>query len=295
MSNWKDKVVITCAITGALANRKQAEGIPYRPEEYGEEAKRAYDAGAAVVHVHAREEDGTPSMRPEMYRRERDEIRKRSPIILNFSTGAIGIPPEQRIAHIRELQPDIGALNMGSVNYLKYSENRKSFVWDFTFQNNMNEVTFFLTEMNKAGVKPECECFDTGHVVNSHHLIHMGILKAPPDYSLILGSGGIAPEPEDLMHIVRKLPPGATWKTIPVSHATWRLTAQAIVMGGNIRVGFEDNFYLPNGNKARSNGELVEAAANLARVIGREVASVDEARQILGLPARSASSAASAA
>lgn len=123
----------------------------------------------------------------------------------------------------------------------------------------------------------------------------MGILKAPPDYSLILGSGGIAPEPEDLMHIVRKLPPGATWKTIPVSHATWRLTAQAIVMGGNIRVGFEDNFYLPNGNKARSNGELVEAAANLARVIGREVASVDEARQILGLPARSASSAASAA
>ncbi|MBI2058459.1 MAG: 3-keto-5-aminohexanoate cleavage protein [Nitrospirae bacterium] len=283
---FEDKVVITCAMTGALANRKQAEGIPYTPKEYGEEAKRVYDAGGAVVHIHAREEDGTPSLRPEMYRREREEILARCPLIINFSTGAIGVPPEDRIAHIQNIRPDIGALNMGSVNYLKYSAKRKQFVWDFTFQNNMSEIIFFVNEMNKVGVKPECECFDTGHVNNSHHLIEMGVLKAPPDYSLILGSGGTAAEPEDLLHIIRKLPVGATWKTIPVSHATWRLTATALVVGGNIRVGFEDNFYLPDGKMARSNGELVEAAVKMVRMVGREVATVDEARQILGLRPR---------
>lgn len=292
---FEDKVIITCALTGALANRKQCENIPYTPQEYGEEAMRAYDAGASVVHIHAREEDGTPSFRPEMYRREREEILKQRPIIINFSTGAIGIPPGERIAHIREIRPDIGALNMGSVNYLKYSEKRKNFIWDFTFQNNMSEIMFFLDEMNKAGVKPECECFDVGHVANSHHLINMGILKAPPDYSLILGSGGTPAGVDDLLHIVGKLPVGATWKTIPVSHATWRLTATALAIGGNIRVGYEDNFYLPDGKMARSNGELVDAAAKMARMVGREVATADEARQALGLTARNGASAKSAA
>ncbi|MFN2613800.1 MAG: 3-keto-5-aminohexanoate cleavage protein, partial [Actinomycetota bacterium] len=191
----KDKAVVTVALSGVAANRTQCPYIPYTPEEYGQEARRAADFGCTMVHIHAREPDGTPTHRVGAYKDIRDAILSLTPdMLINFSTGSVGIPVEERIAHIRELKPDIGALNMGSMNYAKYSEKRKSMVFDMVFQNPFSDIMKFLATMNEVGVKPEMECFDSGHIGNVFPLIDMGILKPHFHFSLILGVlGGALP------------------------------------------------------------------------------------------------------
>ena len=279
-----NKVVVTCALTGALATRDQCPYIPYTPEEIGEEARRAREAGAAVVHIHGRERDGTPSVRVEMYREILHEVRARSDIVVNFSTGAVGIPMEDRVAHIRELKPEIGALNMGSMNYAIYSSRKKTFYWDLVFANPFKDIVYLLEVMNEAGVRPELECFDTGHIGNTAPLVDMGLLRPPLQFSLIMGVlGGIPASTRNLVHQVGSLPPDSIWEVIGVSLDQWSLAAAAATMGGNVRVGFEDNFYLEEGQMARSNGELVEKAVHLCRDLGREVASPAEARNLLRL------------
>jgi 3-keto-5-aminohexanoate cleavage enzyme len=279
-----DKVVVTCALTGALANRDQCPHIPYTPEEIGEEARRAREAGAAVVHIHGRERDGAPSVRVEVYREILEAVRARSDIVVNFSTGAVGIPMEDRVAHIRELKPEIGALNMGSMNYAIYSSRKKTFYWDLVFANPFKDIVYLLEVMNEAGVRPELECFDTGHIGNTVPLVDMGLLRPPLQFSLIMGVlGGIPATTRNLLHQVGSLPSGSIWEVIGVSLEQWALIAAAITMGGNVRVGFEDNFYLEEGRMARSNGELVEKAVRLCRDLGREAASPAEARQLLRL------------
>lgn len=281
-----DKVVITCALTGVAANRKQCPAIPYTADEMGEEALRAYEAGASVVHVHAREDDGRPSHRVERYREIAQAIGARCPILLNFSTGAVDIPADQRVAHIAELKPDIGALNMGSMNYAKYSEERREFVFDHVFANPFKDIRMFLETMVRAGVKPELECFDTGHVRNAEPLRHLGLLEDPIQYSLILGVlGGAPPTAEALAFMASLLPERATWEVIGIGQHQWKLLAAALSLGGNVRVGLEDNFYLSPGEMARSNGDLVAKAARMARDVGREPATVDEARAHLSLRA----------
>ncbi len=281
------KVVITAALTGVAANRAQCPAIPYTPVEIAEEARRAFEAGATVAHIHAREDDGAPSFRKERYAEILAEVKARSPIAINFSTGAIGVPLEDRIAHIRESKPEIGALNMGSMNYAKFSPKRKEFIFDFVFQNPFSDIVTFLTAMNGAGVKPELECFDLGHIGNTAPLIDMGLLRPPLQFSLIMGVlGGVPPTTRNLCAMVENLPEGAQWETIGISHAQWRLLAAALTMGGNIRVGLEDNFYLPSGEMAKSNGDLAAAGAKLVRELGREVAGVDETRELLALGPR---------
>ncbi len=281
----EDRVVITAALTGVAANRAQCPAIPYTPAEIAEEARRAYEAGAAVVHIHAREDDGGPSFRKERYAEIQAECRARAPgLLLNFSTGAIGIPMEERVAHIRHLRPEIGALNMGSMNYAKFSSKRKEFVFDFVFQNPFRDIVYLLEQMRAGGVRPELECFDLGHIGNTAPLVEMGLLAPPLQFSLILGVlGGAPPTTRNLVAMVENLPPGAIWEAIGISHVQWRLLAAALTMGGNIRVGLEDNFYLPSGEMARSNGDLVAAAARLARDLGREPAQGAEAREVLRL------------
>ncbi len=280
----RDRVILTAALTGVAANRKQCPAIPYTPVEIAEEARRAYEAGAAVVHIHAREDDGSPSHRVEVYRAIMEETRRRCPVILNFSTGAVGIPATERVAHIAELRPEIGALNMGSMNYAKYSPEKKAFHFDHVFANPFADIAMFVGAMNEAGVKPELECFDAGHVHNAEPLVDMGLLRPPLQFSLILGVlGGIAPTTRSLVHMASLLPPDSTWEVIGISHHQWRLLAAALSMGGNIRVGLEDNFYVREGVMARSNAELVEKAVRMAEDVGRTVASVDEARVMLGL------------
>jgi len=277
-------VVITAALTGVLATREQCPAIPYTPKEIAEEAKRSADAGASIVHIHARTPEGAPDWSVETFGEILSEVRARTDVIVNFSTGAVGVPAEDRIAHIRELKPDIGALNMGSMNYAIYSSKKKAFYHDHVFANPFRDIQFFLDAMNEAGVRPELECFDTGHIANTGPLIDMGVLRAPYQFSLIMGVlGGIPGTTRHLQNQVDTLPDGSLWQVIGIGLNQWALVASALAMGGNVRVGLEDNFYIAKERMAASNGDLVEKAARLATDVGRPVASVDVARTILCL------------
>jgi uncharacterized protein (DUF849 family) len=289
----KDKVIVTCALTGVLAKRDQCPYLPYSPVEIAEEARRAYEAGAAVVHIHGREPDsGDQSWSADIYGQIKEEVRKRSPIIINFSTGGfnMGVESEEekkaRLAYVAKTRPEMAALNMGSMNYAKYSEKRKGFVFDFVFPNPFSDILLAVEAMREGGVKPELECFDLGHVHNAEPLLAMGALKGPLQYSFILGVlGGVAPTAENLLAMSRQIRPEDTWEVIGISRVQWKLVAAALVLGGNIRVGLEDNFYLDPAGKhmAKGNGPLVEKAVRLARDIGREPMSPDEARAALGI------------
>lgn len=281
-----EKCIITAALSGVAASRAQCPAIPYTPEEYAAETRRVREAGGSVVHLHARYPDGSPSYRVDEYRDITQAIIAEVPdIIINYSTGAVGIPKEERIHHIVGLKPELGALNMGSMTYAKYSERRKQFVFDACFENRFETIMYFLENMNSAGVKPECECFDTGHVYNTVPLIDMGLLTPPVQYSLIMGVLGGAPaNPRTLEHMASLVPAPATWEVIGISREQWMLVAAATSLGGNVRIGLEDNFYTPDGEMASSNGDLVSAAAQMVRLSGREVAEPDEARALLNLP-----------
>ncbi len=279
-----DVTVITCALTGVLANRSQCPAIPYTPAEIAEEARRAYEAGASVVHIHARNDDGTPTASPAVFARIKEECRKRSPIILNFSTGTLSDDVSEQVAYLRDVRPEIGALNMGTMNYAKYSDKRKSFVFDMVFPNTYDKIIKLLSAMNEAGVKPELECFDTGHTAGIKPLLDMGVLRGPLQFSFIVNVlGGVPPTVESLQLQTKIMPLGSEWEVIGISSCQWRMLATALVLGGNIRCGLEDHLYLPNGTMAKSNAELVEVAARLTRDVGRRPATVDEAREILSL------------
>ncbi len=286
----RDLCVVTCALTGVLANRNQCPHLPYSPVEIAEEAKRAYDAGAAVVHIHARNDDGSPTFSPATFAKIKEETRKRCPIILNFSTGTIVDDVSDQCTYVRESRPEIAALNMGTMNYAKYSEKRKGFVFDMVFPNTYGKIVKLLSAMNEAGVKPELECFDSGHTAGIAPLLDMGILKPPLQFSFIVNVlGGIPPTVESLQlqkKIAMDLAPDSEWEVIGISKCQWRMLATALVLGGNVRVGLEDNFYLPDDTTmAKSNGELVEVAVRMVRDVGRKPANVEQARQILNLPA----------
>jgi 3-keto-5-aminohexanoate cleavage enzyme len=292
MSRFSDPAIITCSISGAVANRDQCPAIPYTPEEYGAEAKRAVDEGATMIHIHARTPDGVPSYEIEDFRAITEAILGAvDDVVINYSTGAIGIPNEKRIAYLRELRPDVAALNMSSMNYAKYSKKRKDFVFKAVFENSFDTIIEFLTAMNELGIRPEHECFDAGHVANLDPLIDMGLLKEPLQIEAVMGvNGGIRPTPKNLAHMADQIPGGAesrnNWGVIGISRDQWRLVAAAASLGGNVRVGLEDNFYLPNGEMARSNGDLIAKAREILESMGRRAATVGEARELLGTPKR---------
>ena len=279
-----DLCVITCAVTGVLANRNQSPGIPYTPAEIGEECRRAYEAGAAVVHIHARNDDGSPTFSPEVFAKIRDEVRKRSPILLNLSTGTLSDDVTEQCTYIREVKPQIAAMNSGTMNYAKYSPKKKAMVFDMVFPNTYEKMIKMLTAMNEAGVNPELECFDSGHTHGLWPLIDMGVLKPPFQYSFIMNVlGGIPPTVESLQLQAKIRVPDTEWEVIGISHCHWRMLGTALVLGGNIRTGLEDHLYLPNGEMAKSNGEMVAVAAELCRTVGRKPATVEQAREILQL------------
>src|SRR5215216_2755792 len=281
-----DPVILTCAISGAVANRDQCPAIPYTPEEYGAEARRIVDEGGSMIHIHARRPDGTPSHEIEDFRAITEAIRREAgAVVINYSTGAIGVPVEKRIAYLRKLRPDVGALNMGSMNYAKYSRRRKDFVFKAVFENSFDTIIALLEAMNACGIRPEHECFDSGHLANLDPLLDMGVLRPPLQVSCVMGvTGGIRPTARNLAHMAGEVPPVEhQWGVIAVSRAQWGLVAAALALGGNVRVGLEDNFYLPDGEMARSNGELIARARRMTEDAGRRVATVAEARERLGV------------
>jgi 3-keto-5-aminohexanoate cleavage enzyme len=280
-----DPVVITCAISGSIAGRDQCPAIPYTPAEYAAEARRIVDEAGSMIHIHARKPDGTPSHEVEDFRAITEAILAEvDDVIVNYSTGAIGVPVEKRIAYLRELRPEVAALNMGSMNYAKYSPRRKEFVFKAVFANPFEEIVELLTAMNELGVKPEHECFDLGHVGSLPPLVDMGVLRPPLHVSCVLGVVGGAPaSARNLAAMADNVPEGSHWGVIGVSGRQWMLVAAALTLGGSIRVGLEDNFYFPDGEMARSNGELVARARQMTEDAGRRPASVAEARELLGL------------
>ena len=280
-----DPVILTCAISGALASREQCPAIPYTPAEYAAEARRIADEGGVMIHVHARKPDGTPSHDVEDFRAITDAIRAEVDVIVNYSTGTIGVPVEKRVAYLRELRPEVGALNMGSMNYAKYSSRRKDFVFEAVFENSFETIRTFLAAMREEGIRPEHECFDSGHVASLDPLLDMGALEPPLQVSFVMGvTGGIRPTARNVAHMAEQVP-GVPhqWGVIGISRAQWTLLAAALSLGGNVRVGLEDNFYLPDGTMARSNGDLVARVARMAVDAGRRLATVSEARSMLGL------------
>lgn len=276
--------IVSCALSGVVANRDQCPAIPYTPEEYAREARRAWEAGAAMVHIHARTPEGAPSFAVEDYRAIRDAIVADCPVIINFSTGAVGVSVAERVRYLDEVRPAVAALNMGSMNYAKYNPRKRRFVFDFVFTNPHSEIMEFLRAMGAAGIRPEMECFDTGHIGSIAPLADMGLVGPPYLVSLVVGVvGGIPATVDNLLHQVSQLPPGTEWQVVGISADQWRMLAAAAAMGGNVRVGLEDNFYVSPGVMARSNGELVEKAVRMLRDQGREPATVEDARGRLRL------------
>ncbi len=283
-----DPAIITCSISGSLANREQCPAIPYTPDEYGAEARRIVDEGGVMIHIHARRPDGTPSYEVEDFRAITEAIRAEvDDVIINYSTGAMGVSLEKRVAYLRELKPDVAALNMGSMNYAKYSTRRKEFVFKAVFENSFDEIIAFLEVMREEGIKPEHECFDLGHVGSLAPLVDMGVLDTPLHVDFVMGvTGGIPPSARNLATMADNVPEGSHWGVIGISRRQWMLVAAALTLGGSVRVGLEDNFYLPDGEMARSNGDLIAKARQMVCDVGRRPATVDEARELLGVPRR---------
>jgi 3-keto-5-aminohexanoate cleavage enzyme len=283
----EDPAIITCSISGAIANRDQCPAIPYTPPEYAAEARRIVDEGGVHIHIHARTADGAPSYEIEDFRAIRDAIREEvgDAAIINFSTGTVGVPVAKRIAYLEACRPEVAALNMGSLNYAKYSRSRKDFVFKFVFTNPFEEIIELLQAMRRLQIKPEHECFDVGHVGSLEPLVDMGLLDAPLHADFVMGVvGGVPASARNLATMADNMPAGKHhWGVIGIGRDQWMLVAAALTLGGSIRVGLEDNFYLPNGEMARSNGDLIAKARRLAEDCGRRPASVVQARELLGI------------
>ncbi|MDQ6804588.1 MAG: 3-keto-5-aminohexanoate cleavage protein [Actinomycetota bacterium] len=282
-----DPAVITCAISGSIADREQCPAIPYTPWEYAAEARRIVDEGGVHIHIHARSPDGAPSYEVEDFVAIKEAIVSEvgDQAIINFSTGTIGVPVARRVAYLEAGRPEVAALNMGSLNYAKYSRKRKDFVFSFVFANPFEEIIELLEAMRRLHIKPEHECFDLGHVGSLAPLLDMGLLEPPLHADYILGVvGGVPATARNLAAMADNMPPGKHhWSVIGIGRGQWMLVAAALTLGGSVRVGLEDNFYLPDGRMARSGGELIAKARQMVQDAGRRPATVSEARELLGI------------
>jgi len=280
MSDHTDKVIITVAPTGSIPSREDTPYLPVTADEVAEETRRSCDAGASVVHLHARDpETGKPTSDTEVFRAYLEAIRERCPIITQITTGGgavtLGLSPQERLKAVEELLPDSASLNAGSMNF-----GRK------LFPNTPDVMEAFAKRMSELGVKPEFEIYDTGMVAQiKHWIIGPGLAKPPYRCSLVMGvMGGIPPTVANLAMLVGQLPEESVWQVIGIGRHQLSLGAAALACGGGMRVGFEDNIYIKRGELAKSNAELVERAAAIVEALGKSVATVDEARQILGIP-----------
>ncbi len=271
-----DKLIITAAICGAEVTKEQNENVPYTVEEMVAESRRAYDAGAAILHIHVREDDGTPTQDRERFRVVMNAIRKELPdvIMIPSTGGAVGMSPEERL-QATELFPEMATLDCGTCNF-----------GDEVFENTLPVMRSFGKRMIENNIKPEYECFEMGHIDTIVKMAGRGEVPGMPmQFNFVLNVPGCTPfTVQNLSWLVSAIPKGSTWTGTGVGRSAFPMAAAAIIMGGNVRVGFEDNIYLEKGVKARSNGELVGKAARISRELGREIATPEEARKILSLP-----------
>ncbi len=270
-----DKLIITAAICGAEVTKEQNPAVPYTVEEIVREAKSAYDAGAAVVHIHVREDDGTPTQGRDRFKVCMDAVREACPdvILIPSTGGAVGMTAEERLQPT-ELFPEMATLDCGTCNF-----------GDDVFENTMPMMRAFGKRMLENNIKPEYECFEMGHLDTILRMAAKGEVPGDPmQFNFVLGVPGCTPATvENLVWLVNRIPTGSTWTATGIGRHAFTLAAPTIVMGGNVRVGFEDNLNISRGVLARSNGELVEKVVRISRELGREIASPEEARAILSL------------
>ena len=270
-----EKLIITAAICGAEVTKEQNPAVPYTVEEIVREAKSAVDAGAAIVHLHVREDDGTPTQSKARFKECMDAIYKVCPdvIIIPSTGGAVGMSAEERLQPT-ELMPEMATLDCGTCNF-----------GDDIFENTMPMMRAFGKRMMENNIKPEYECFEMGHLDTVLNMARKGqVPGAPMQFNFVLGVPGCTPATvQNLAWLVNAIPAGSTWTATGIGRNAFTLAAAAIVMGGNVRVGFEDNLNLERGVLAKSNGELVAKVVRIAKELGRPVATSAEAREILSL------------
>ena len=273
-----EKLIITAAICGAEVTKEQNAAVPYTVEEIVREAKSAVDAGAAIVHLHVREDDGTPTQSKARFKECIDAIYEACPdvIIIPSTGGAVGMSAEERLQPT-ELFPEMATLDCGTCNF-----------GDEVFENTMPMMRDFGKRMIENNIKPEYECFEMGHLDTVLKMAKKGqVPGAPMQFNFVLGVQGCTPATvQNLAWLVNSIPAGSTWTATGIGRNAFTLAAHAIAMGGNVRVGFEDNLNIEKGVLAKSNGELVAKVVRIAKELGREIATSAEAREILNLPPR---------
>jgi 3-keto-5-aminohexanoate cleavage enzyme len=274
-----DKLIITAAVVGAEITREQQPNLPITPVEIAEEVYRCYQAGASICHLHVRTDHGTPTQDRERFRETIAEIRKRCDIIVQVSTGgAVWMTPEERLQPV-ELKPEMATLTCGTVNF-----------GDDVFWNGPKELERFASALKEHGVRPEFEIFEAGMIANALALYKKGLVEPPFHFDFVLGVPGALPaSPKNLLFLVESLPSGATWSVAGIGRHQLPMATLAIVLGGHVRVGFEDNIYYRKGELATSNAQLVERVVRIARELDRPIATPDEARAMLGIPRRDVS------
>lgn len=273
-----EKLIITAAICGAEVTKENNPNIPYTVKEIGKEAELAYQAGASIIHLHVREDNGTPTQNAKRFKECIEEIKKKCPevLIMPSTGGAVGMTNEERLQPIYlEPPPEIATLDCGTMNWIGGDE---------IFVNTENTIIYFAEEMNKRGIKYELECFDKGMVDMALRLNSKGFIKDPMHFNFMLGvKGGISATPRDLLFLINSIPNNSTYCVGGIGRYEFPMITMSIIMGGHVRVGFEDNIYLSKGELAKSNGDLIRKVVRISKELGRDIANPNEARKILGL------------
>jgi uncharacterized protein (DUF849 family) len=303
MSAAQGKVIITCAVTGAIHTPTMSPHLPITPEEIAEAAIGAAKAGAAIVHLHAREpKDGRPTQDPAMFMRFLPQIKAASDVVINLTTGgAPTMTVEERLRPAAELKPEVASLNMGSMNFGLYEMlgRYKEFKYDWEqpylagsderiFKNTFRDIANILTTCRENDTRFEIECYDIGHLYSAAHFLDRGLIKPPLLIQSVFGiRGGIGPHPEDVMHMKRTADrlfgDQYYWSVLGAGRNQMFIAAMSSVMGGNVRVGLEDSLWLGRGQLAKTNAEQVAKARRIIEEVGLQVATPDEARQMLKL------------
>lgn len=268
-----DKMVITCALTGAETTKEQQPALPVTPEELADAAEEARNAGAAIVHLHVRNDDGSPTADTKVFKKAIDLIRKKSDVVVEITTGgAVGMSPGERIAPVA-LEPDMASLDCGTVNF-----------GNEYIVNTLPVMRQFASEMNKHRVHPTLECFDVSHVQSSHILIKEGLIKPPYHYGFVMQvPAALSFSVKTLSYMMDQMPPESYFTVMGIGRMHIPGIYGAIASGGFIRVGFEDNIYYSRGRLAKSNGEFVERAVRVSKEAGLEIATPSDVRQLFKL------------
>lgn len=280
------KLIITAAVTGSFATREENPYIPYTTREIADEAIRAWEAGASIIHLHMRKDDGTPVADPERFYQTIQYIREKSDVIINTTTGGAqsqGATADDRLAVVPRCKPELATLDIGS--HMGGSRKNGQWVGDRVGGLTFSQLHHYADVMRECGTKPEIEIFDSADIHATSLLIEAGALTPPLQFGLVLGMAGqrIPASARNLQFLVEALPPDSPWTCMAIGKYEFSVGTVAIAMGGHVRVGFEDNVYLSKGVLAKSNAELVEKMVRIARLMGREIATPGEAREMLGL------------